>query len=90
MADSKVQQATVTLQDGTVLRRRDDGAYVPVEASEALGSKVDELLQAGSAKTSINLRVDNDVLEWYRAQGKGYQTLMNAVLRAYYLLRRGR
>ncbi len=35
------------------------------------------------AKTPISLRVDADVLEFFRAQGKGYQTRMNAVLRAY-------
>lgn len=34
-------------------------------------------------KTEIHIRVDTDVLEWYKSQGKGYQTKMNAVLRAY-------
>jgi len=34
-------------------------------------------------KKSIHLRVDADVLEWFRSKGKGYQTRMNAVLRAY-------
>ncbi len=34
-------------------------------------------------KTEIHIRVDTDVLEWYKSQGKGYQTRMNAILRAY-------
>lgn len=34
-------------------------------------------------KTAISLRVDPDVLAFFKAQGKGYQTRMNAVLRAY-------
>jgi len=34
-------------------------------------------------KRSVSLRVDADVLEWFKAQGRGYQTRMNAVLRAY-------
>ena len=34
-------------------------------------------------KASISLRVDADVLEWFKAQGAGYQTRMNAVLRAF-------
>jgi uncharacterized protein (DUF4415 family) len=34
-------------------------------------------------KASISLRVDADVLEWFKAQGSGYQTRMNAVLRAF-------
>lgn len=34
-------------------------------------------------KASISLRVDADVLEWFKAQGTGYQTRINAVLRAF-------
>jgi uncharacterized protein (DUF4415 family) len=40
-------------------------------------------LQPIPPKTSISLRVDVDVLEWFKAQGAGYQTRMNAVLRAF-------
>jgi uncharacterized protein (DUF4415 family) len=31
----------------------------------------------------INIRIDHDVLAWFRASGRGYQTLMNNVLRAF-------
>jgi uncharacterized protein (DUF4415 family) len=34
-------------------------------------------------KAAISLRVDVDVLEWFKAQGPGYQTRINAILRAY-------
>lgn len=34
-------------------------------------------------KTSVHLRLDSDVVEWFRARGKGHLTRMNAVLRAY-------
>ena len=34
-------------------------------------------------KVLLSLRIDHDVLEWFREQGPGYQTRMNAVLRAY-------
>jgi uncharacterized protein (DUF4415 family) len=40
-------------------------------------------LRPVSGKASISLRVDADVLKWFRAQGPGYQTKMNAVLRAF-------
>ena len=40
-------------------------------------------LKPVSSKTSISLRVDADVLEWFKAQGPGYQTRINAVLRAF-------
>jgi uncharacterized protein (DUF4415 family) len=35
------------------------------------------------AKASISLRVDQDVLEWFKAQGPGYQTRINTILRAF-------
>ncbi|MBN8483055.1 MAG: BrnA antitoxin family protein [Xanthomonadales bacterium] len=38
---------------------------------------------ADERKEQIALRVDKDVLEWYRAQGSGWQTRMNAVLKAF-------
>jgi uncharacterized protein (DUF4415 family) len=34
-------------------------------------------------KEQITLRVDADVLQWFRARGAGYQTQINALLRAY-------
>ena len=34
-------------------------------------------------KKLLTLRIDSDVVEWYRSQGPGYQTRINALLRAY-------
>ena len=34
-------------------------------------------------KEQLTIRVDSDVLEWYKKQGPGYQTRINALLRAY-------
>ncbi|MBB5518316.1 BrnA antitoxin family protein [Amphiplicatus metriothermophilus] len=39
-------------------------------------------------KSSVHLRVDSDVLEWFKSQGPGHLTRMNAVLRSYYEARR--
>jgi len=36
-----------------------------------------------SGKTSVHLRLDSDIVEWFKTQGKGHLTRMNAVLRAY-------
>ena len=36
-------------------------------------------------KTPVTMRVDTDVLEWFKGQGTGHLTRMNAVLRAYVL-----
>ena len=40
-------------------------------------------LQPLPSKTSVSLRLDQDVLEWFKAQGAGYQTRINSVLRAF-------
>ena len=34
-------------------------------------------------KAQLTLRMDSDVLEWFRMQGQGYQTKINSLLRAY-------
>ena len=36
-----------------------------------------------AGKTSVHLRLDSDVVDWFKANGKGHLTRMNAVLRAY-------
>jgi len=34
-------------------------------------------------KEAISMRIDRDILNWFRSQGPRYQTRMNAVLRSY-------
>lgn len=34
-------------------------------------------------KKQLTLRVDSDVVDWYKEQGPGYQTRINSLLRAY-------
>ena len=34
-------------------------------------------------KASVSLRIDADVLNWFKSRGSGYQTRINAVLRAF-------
>ncbi|NJK65543.1 MAG: BrnA antitoxin family protein [Microcoleus sp. SU_5_3] len=40
-------------------------------------------LPAAKNKAQVTLRVDSDVLEWFKSQGRGYQTQINTLLRAY-------
>ena len=44
---------------------------------------VREGLKPVTRKTQLTLRLDSEVLAWFKAHGKGYQTKMNAVLKAY-------
>jgi uncharacterized protein (DUF4415 family) len=40
-------------------------------------------LRRPKGKQLISLRIDTDILDWFKQQGKGYQTRINAILRAY-------
>jgi uncharacterized protein (DUF4415 family) len=40
-------------------------------------------LRLPKGKHLVSIRVDSDVLDWFKRQGRGYQTRINAVLRAY-------
>jgi uncharacterized protein (DUF4415 family) len=40
-------------------------------------------LKPAPRKKQLTLRVDEDVLDWFKSQGKGYQTHINQLLRAY-------
>jgi uncharacterized protein (DUF4415 family) len=40
-------------------------------------------LPAAKNKTQVTLRIDRDVLEWFKSQGRGYQTQINTLLKAY-------
>ena len=42
-----------------------------------------ELVNHTRTKEPISLRIDSDILEFFKAQGKGHLTRMNAVLRSY-------
>jgi uncharacterized protein (DUF4415 family) len=35
-------------------------------------------------KVPVGLKLDDDVLGWFKSQGKGYQTRINTILRRYY------
>jgi uncharacterized protein (DUF4415 family) len=52
-----------------------------IELDEAFWRRARVVVPPG--KKSVHLRVDADVLAWFKAQGRGYLTRMNAVLRSY-------
>ena len=61
-----------------------------IELDEEFWRNARIVMPTASGKTSVHLRVDSDVLEWFKAQGKGHLTRMNAVLRAYFEAERGK
>lgn len=40
-------------------------------------------------KAQVTLRIDADVIQWFRERGRGYQTRINSILRAYKDAHRG-
>ena len=40
-------------------------------------------LKPAPPKASVSLRIDRDVLDWFKEQGPGYQTRINLILRAF-------
>jgi uncharacterized protein (DUF4415 family) len=35
------------------------------------------------SKKAVSIRLDSDILDWFKSQGKGYQSTINNVLRTY-------
>lgn len=47
------------------------------------GFWADAEIRMPANKKGVYLRIDPEVLDWFKKQGKGYQTRINAVLRRY-------
>jgi uncharacterized protein (DUF4415 family) len=62
---------------------RPTGEHAEADVRHVVRGIVRQGLRAVPKKASVSLRLDQDVLEWFKAQGPGYQTRMNAVLRAF-------
>jgi uncharacterized protein (DUF4415 family) len=55
----------------------------PPAVEEIVRDIVRQGLPAAPRKAAVSLRLDADVLDWFKGRGAGYQTRINAVLRAY-------
>jgi uncharacterized protein (DUF4415 family) len=62
---------------------RVDAAHPEADTKHIVRGIVRRGLKPRTPKEAISLRVDADVLGWFRAQGTGWQTRINDVLRAY-------
>jgi len=75
-----------SLREVEALRERgEDPTRADAPEAESLGAEFWKSARVvmPSGKTSVHLRLDRDVVEWFKARGKGHLTRMNAVLRAY-------
>ncbi len=74
--------------------RRMSEAQLRDTSPDELASLPDDFWDAAvlvepARKQAISLRVDEDVLSWFKAAGPRYQSRMNAVLRSYMNARQG-
>jgi uncharacterized protein (DUF4415 family) len=92
-------QAYQKMPDGTLAPIRDktddarlngmnDNEVEAIAASDADGPPMTDEEWAkrevtSPGKVSVGLRLDSDVLQWFKAEGRGYQPRINAVLRRY-------
>lgn len=68
------------MKDAEILIDKDAPEWTPDMFARAIVRKG---LEPARTKSLLSLRVDSDVLAWFRAQGRGYQSRMNALLRAF-------
>src|ERR1700733_2936307 len=97
MPESKERITRVTLDEAKRMKGATDYAALDAMTDEDISKTVAEDPDVASldtdwikarlvmppGKENVTLRVDRDVLAWFRATGKGFHTRMNAVLRAY-------
>ncbi len=72
---------------GTDWKRIESMRDDEIDTSDIPPLKVDfwakAALRMPKRKVSITTRIDEDILGWLKSRGKGYQTRINAILRAF-------
>jgi len=86
-----MKNSTITNKSLTDWKRLDsmtdddiDTSDIPAVTPEMFAKAVVKRgLKAKASKAQLTIRVDRDVLTWFKSHGPGYQTQINALLRAY-------
>lgn len=78
------EQAYARLLEDLERQQRDISAIMRHKSIVPEGwERLDRRRAVEPAKEKVTLRLDADMLAWFRGLGRGHQTRMNAVLRAY-------
>lgn len=75
------------------MTKRGDYVATPADAPEIdidgdFWRQARVVMPGEQSKTPVTIRLDADVLAWFKSQGRGYQTRINAVLRSFVETRR--
>ncbi len=68
------------MKDKEVVVDRDAPEWTPEMFARAV---VKRGLKSAPTKSLLSIRVDTQVISWFKSQEPGYQSRMNALLRAY-------
>jgi uncharacterized protein (DUF4415 family) len=79
--ESETDRARLEAMTGTEIDFSDAPKVTPEAFARAVVRRGG--VQARANKVPLTLRVDPEVLEWFKARGQGYQTEMGTLLRAY-------
>ncbi len=77
----------ITTVSDAALDKRKDRSRNDAPDGPALGPdfwKQAQVVYPESPKQQLTVRLDADMVQWFKKQGRGYQTRMNAVLRSFY------
>ncbi len=74
----------LTAEDLAILDDKDIDFSDQPELSDDFWSTAKVVMPEPKDVTQITAKFDRDVVEWFKQQGRGYQSRMNAVLRSYY------
>jgi uncharacterized protein (DUF4415 family) len=84
MADDATKRSSLAdLEKRRALSGSRTRADAPVQAVDDAFWATAKVAMPPPGKTFVHLRVDADVLDWFRSQGRGHLTRMNAVLRSF-------
>ena len=87
MADKSDWGRVGALTDADIQHAVADDADAPPILDDSFWRNA-QLLDPRHEKSTITMRVDDDVLDFFKRSGSGYQSRINAVLRAYVYARR--
>src|SRR6185369_10917982 len=87
---TNMKKSNTLKKDGTDYERLDAMRDEDIDFSE-IPPITDEMLARGvvrqnvltQTKEELTLRIDTDVLEWFQSRGRGWETLINFLLRRY-------
>lgn len=82
IADDQIDYSDIPALSDTELTNMLPVSSMTKDGKRDWYARVQEAM-ASQPKTAISLRVDPEVLGWFKSLGRGYQTHMNAVLKAY-------